>query len=286
MPAVRILDNMQLEPNSYIIRVKEVEAGTGKVWPESWMAMDPEGGQVNLPGVHTVEPTFGLPATWVEADRREEASLRGYTVVDAATVLSTHLTEILKSNMPDLLSYAEVQKLLKELPKEQGELVKDLVPGQISVTGIQRVLQLLLNERVSIRDLGTVLEGIAEAVGATRNPQQIVEIVRVRLGRQLCAQHTSPNGYLPLIAMSPRWETAFAEAIVGERDERHLAMQPSSCRTSSPRCATASRKRRARANFRCCSPARWRGRSCARSSSASGRRPRSCRRPKFTPAPS
>jgi flagellar biosynthesis protein FlhA len=227
MPAVRILDNMQLEPNAYVIRVKEVEAGTGKIWPEQWMVMDPQGGQVELPGIHTVEPTFGLPATWVEADRREEASLRGYTVVDAATVVSTHLTEILKSNMPDLLSYAEVQKLLKELPREQAELVKDLVPGQISITGIQRVLQLLLAERVSIRDLGTVLEGIAEAVGSTRNPQSIVETVRIRLGRQLCAQYTSPGGYLPLISLSPRWETAFAESIVGERDDRHLAMQPS-----------------------------------------------------------
>ncbi|BBF93592.1 flagellar biosynthesis protein FlhA [Blastochloris tepida] len=227
MPAVRILDNMQLEPNAYVIRVKEVESGTGKVWPDQWMVMDPQGGQVNLPGIHTVEPTFGLPATWVEADRREEASLRGYTVVDAATVVSTHLTEILKTNMPDLLSYAEVQKLLKELPKDQAELVKDLVPAQISITGIQRVLQLLLAERVSIRDLGTVLEGIAEAVGSTRNPQAMVEVVRVRLGRQLCAQYTSPAGYLPLISLSPRWEQAFAESIIGERDDRHLAMQPS-----------------------------------------------------------
>ncbi|ALK10359.1 flagellar biosynthesis protein FlhA [Blastochloris viridis] len=227
MPAVRILDNMQLEPNAYVIRVKEVDAGTGKVWPDQWMVMDPQGGQVDLPGIHTVEPTFGLPATWVDTDRREEASLRGYTVVDAATVVSTHLTEILKSNMPDLLSYAEVQKLLKELPKEQGELVKDLVPAQFSITGIQRVLQLLLAERVSIRDLGTVLEGIAEAVGSTRNPQHIVETVRVRLGRQLCAQYTAPSGYLPLISLSPRWETAFAESILGDRDERHLAMQPS-----------------------------------------------------------
>ncbi|KAA5595726.1 flagellar biosynthesis protein FlhA [Blastochloris sulfoviridis] len=227
MPAVRILDNMQLEPNAYVIRVKEVESGTGKVWPDQWMVMDPQGGQVNLPGIHTVEPTFGLPATWVEADRREEASLRGYTVVDAATVVSTHLTEILKTNMPDLLSYAEVQKLLKELPKDQAELVKDLVPAQISITGIQRVLQLLLAERVSIRDLGTVLEGVAEAVGSTRNPQAMVEVVRVRLGRQLCAQYTSPAGYLPLISLSPRWEQAFAESIIGERDDRHLAMQPS-----------------------------------------------------------
>ena len=131
------------------------------------MVMDPTGAQVNLPGVHTTEPTFGLPATWIDVGAKEEAALKGYTVVDAATVLSTHLTELLKANMAELLSYGEVQKLLKELPKEQAELVKDIVPSQITVSGIQRVLQLLLAERVSIRDLATILEGIADALAFT-----------------------------------------------------------------------------------------------------------------------
>ena len=227
MPSVRILDNVQLESTAYSIKLKEVEAGTGKVHPGSHMVMDPNGGQVNLPGLHTTEPTFGLPATWVDDSLREEASLRGYTVVDAATVMSTHLAEVLKINMADLLSYSEVQKLLKELPKEQAELLKDIVPGQITASGIQRVLQLLLAERVSIRDLGTILEGIAEAVPGTRHASQIVESVRVRLARQLCAQHVSANGYLPLISLSPKWETAFAESIVGQGEDRSLAMQPS-----------------------------------------------------------
>ena len=142
MPAVRILDNVQLDANAYVIKIKEVEAGSGKIWPGQYMVMDPAGGQVNLPGTHTTEPTFGLPATWVDAALKEEASIKGYTVVDAATVLSTHLTELLKSNMAELLSYAEVQKLLKDLPKEQAELVKDIVPAQITVSGIQRVLQI------------------------------------------------------------------------------------------------------------------------------------------------
>ncbi|MGE0602887.1 MAG: flagellar biosynthesis protein FlhA [Xanthobacteraceae bacterium] len=227
MPSVRILDNVQMESNAYTIKLKEVDAGSGKVHPGSHMVMDPAGGQVNLAGHHTTEPTFGLPATWVDESLREEASLRGYTVVDAATVMSTHLAEVLKANMADLLSYAEVQKLLKELPKEQSELLKDIVPSQISTSGIQRVLQLLLSERVSIRDLGTILEGIAEAVPHTRNASQIVEQVRVRLARQLCAQHVSPNGYLPLISLSPKWEQVFAESIVGTGDEKSLAMQPS-----------------------------------------------------------
>ncbi len=139
MPAVRALDNMQLDANSYVIKIKEVEAGTGKVWHGQYMVMDPAGNQVTLPGVHTTEPTFGLPATWIDAALKEEASVKGYTVVDAATVLATHLTELIKANMSELLSYGEVQKLIKELPKEQSELIKDIVPAQITISGIQRV---------------------------------------------------------------------------------------------------------------------------------------------------
>jgi flagellar biosynthesis protein FlhA len=227
MPAVRILDNVQLEANTYVIKIKEVDAGTGKIWPNQFMVMDPAGNQVSVPGIHTIEPTFGLPATWVDAGLKEEASLKGYTVVDAATVLSTHLTELLKNNMSDLLSYGEVQKLLKDLPKEQGELTKDIVPSLVTISGIQRVLQLLLAERISIRDLSTILEGIADALAFSRNPATVVEHVRARLARQICAQNTSANGYLPLIALSAKWEQAFAESLVGTGEERSLAMQPS-----------------------------------------------------------
>ncbi|RIK98643.1 MAG: flagellar biosynthesis protein FlhA [Proteobacteria bacterium] len=226
MPAVRILDNVQLEANSYVIKIKEVDAGSGRIWPNQYMVMDPAGSRISLPGVHTTEPTFGLPATWIDAGLKEEASLKGYTVVDAATVLSTHLTELLKVNMAELLSYGEVQKLLKELPKEQGELVKDIVPAQITVSGIQRVLQLLLAERVSIRDLATILEGIAEALAFSRSPSTLVEHVRARLARQICAQNTTANGYLPLIALSAQWEQAFAESIIGQGEDRSLAMAP------------------------------------------------------------
>jgi flagellar biosynthesis protein FlhA len=227
MPAVRILDNVQLDSNSYVIKIKEVDAGAGKVWAGQYMVMDPAGGQVKLPGTHTTEPTFGLPATWVEASLKEEAAMQGYTVVDAATVLSTHLTELLKGNMSELLSYGEVQKLLKELPKDQAELLKDLVPTLITTSGIQRVLQILLSERVSIRDLSTILEGIAEGVSSSRNPVTLAEHVRARISRQICAQYTSHTGYLPLIALSAKWEQAFAESIVGTGEERQLAMAPS-----------------------------------------------------------
>ncbi|HMG80478.1 MAG TPA: flagellar biosynthesis protein FlhA [Xanthobacteraceae bacterium] len=227
MPAVRILDNVQLDANSYVIKIKEVEAGTGKVWHGQYMVMDPAGNQVTLPGVHTTEPTFGLPATWIDAALKEEASVKGYTVVDAATVLATHLTELIKANMSELLSYGEVQKLIKELPKEQSELIKDIVPSLITISGIQRVLQILLAERVSIRDLATILEGIADGLGTTRNPAMLAEHVRARLARQLCAQHTSGVGHLPIIALTAKWEQAFAESIVGQGDDRSLAMQPS-----------------------------------------------------------
>jgi flagellar biosynthesis protein FlhA len=227
MPAVRILDNMQLDANTYIIKIKETEAGTGKVWHGQYMVMDPAGNQVTLPGVHTTEPTFGLPATWIDASLKEEASVKGLTVVDAATVLATHLTELIKGNMSELLSYGDVQKLLKDLPKEQSELIKDIVPSLITISGIQRVLQILLAERVSIRDLSTILEGIADGLSATRNTTMLAEHVRARLARQLCAQHVTASGTLPIIALTAKWEQAFAESIVGQGDDRSLAMQPS-----------------------------------------------------------
>jgi len=226
-PAVRILDNMQLESEAYVIRVREMETGAGELKLGHLLAMDPRGAQVDLPGAHTKEPAFGLPATWVEEGLREEASFRGYTVVDPATVLTTHLTEIIKDNMSDLLSYAETKKLLDDLPDRHKGLVDDIVPSQISVTGVQRVLQGLLAERVSIRDLPTVLEGVAEASGHTQHVVSIIEHVRMRLGRQLCAAHRGPDGALPIVSLSPHWEQAFADALVGQGEDKQLAMAPS-----------------------------------------------------------
>ena len=191
------------------------------------MVMNPSGGQIDLPGMHGTEPTFGLPATWIEASLREQAQFKGYTVVDPVTVLATHLTEILRSNVSELLSYAEVRKLLDELGEHESRLLEEIVPAQISYTGIQRVLQMLLNERISIRDLPTILEGVSEATGYTNNVQMITEHVRARLARQISAAHTSPNGYMPLITLTPQWEHAFIEAIVGDGDNRELAMAPS-----------------------------------------------------------
>jgi flagellar biosynthesis protein FlhA len=226
LPAVRIQDNLQINANSYIVRVKEIEAGRGDLRPNMIMVMDPRGDKIGMAGEETTEPAFGLPAMWVDPSAREEALFRGYTVVDPATVITTHLTEIVKDNMSELLSHAETQKLLDELPKEQQKLVADLIPSQISVGGVQRVLQTLLGERVSIRDLPNVLEGVSEACGYSRNITSIVEHVRARLARQISDSATDSGGVIPLVTLSPEWEQAFADSIAGDGEERHLVMPP------------------------------------------------------------
>jgi flagellar biosynthesis protein FlhA len=227
MPAVRIQDNLQLGANTYIIRIKEIENGRGDLRPGMLLVMDPRGQPIDLPGEPTVEPTFGLPAMWVSEAAREEAMFRGYTVVDPATVITTHLTEIVKDNMAEMLSYTESQKLLNELDKDHQKLVADVVPTQITIGGIQRVLQNLLAERVSIRDLPTILEGVSEACATTRNVGMITEHVRARLARQISEANVGRQGYIPLVTLTPEWEQAFAESITGQGDDRQLSMAPS-----------------------------------------------------------
>ncbi len=227
MPAVRIQDNLQLPPNTYVIRIKEIESGRSDLRPGMLLIMDPRGDTMTLPGEATTEPTFNLPAMWIDPVYREEALFKGYTVVDPPTVITTHLTEIIKDAMPDLLSYAETQKLLDEMNKDQQKLVADLIPAQITVGGLQRVLQNLLAERVSIRDLPTILEGIAEATAITRSLTLITEQVRVRLARQLSDMQMNDSGYIPLLPLALEWEQAFAESLMGEGGDKQLAMAPS-----------------------------------------------------------
>ena len=227
LPPVRIQDNMQLPADGYVIRIKEIEAGKGELRPTMLLAMDPKGGTPPLAGEPTKEPAFGLPALWIAQETRDEAVFLGCTVVDPPSVLTTHLTEVVRENVAELLSYAETQKLLDELPREQHKLVADLVPAQITVGGVQRVLQMLLAERVSIRDLPTILEGIQEACGAAnRVIPAIVAHVRARLARQLSDSYTSGAGYIPLVTLSPEWEAAFAESLAGPPEDRQLAMAP------------------------------------------------------------
>jgi flagellar biosynthesis protein FlhA len=227
MPPVRIQDNMQLAANTYKVYIKEVEAGTGDLRPNMLLVMDPRGEDITLPGEKTQEPTFGLPAVWVDLSNREEAMFRGYTVVDPPTVITTHITEVVKDNMAELMSFSETQKLLDDLDKEQQKLIADMIPAQISTSGVQRVLQSLLGERVSIRDLATILEGISEACGATRNIMFITEHVRTRLARQLSDANVGDDGVVPLVTLSPQWESAFAGSLIGQGEERQLSMPPS-----------------------------------------------------------
>ena len=228
LPSLRIQDNLELPPDTYVLRVKEIEAARGQLRPPMHLAIDPAGGVPAMAGERTTEPTFGLPALWIEEALRDEALARGCTVVDAAGVLATHLTETVREHMPELLSFAETQKLLDELPREHQKLVADVVPAQMGVGSLQRVLQSLLAERVSIRDLPTILEGVQEAVAAgQRGMSGILSVVRARLARQLSDAARGPNGYVPLITLSAEWEMAFAEALVGPPEERQLAMAPS-----------------------------------------------------------
>lgn len=228
LPPVRIQDNLQLPADSYAIRVKEIEAARGDLRPTKLLAMDPSGSIPDLPGERTVEPAFGLPALWISDDQRESALLRNLTVVDPASVLTTHLTEVVRDSMAELLSYAETLKLLEELPREQQKLVSDLIPSQISAGAVQRVLQALLTERISLRDLPTILEGIQEACGGgMRAIQSIAGHVRTRLARQISDSHVGPGGYIPLVTLSPEWEAAFSESLVGPPEDRQLAIPPS-----------------------------------------------------------
>jgi len=227
MPSVRILDNFQLQPQDYRIVIRETEVGKGEVQPGRLLVMDPNGAPVDLPGEETVEPAFGLPAAWVDDAQRQEANFKGYTVVEPATVVTTHLTESIKDNMPDMLSYASAQRLLDELPTEHKKLVEDIIPSVVSVTALQRVLQNLLAERVSIRDLPTILEGLAEAAGFTTNVMLMTEHVRGRLARQICSANADPSGVVPLVSLSAEWEQAFLESLHGQGEEKQLAMPPS-----------------------------------------------------------
>ncbi|PZP40695.1 MAG: flagellar biosynthesis protein FlhA [Pseudomonas fluorescens] len=228
IPSVRIQDNLQLKPGEYQIFIKETKAGGGALEPGMLLAMDPSGGSAPaIEGRDTVEPTFGLPARWINENQRENAQFNGYTVVDNANVVVTHLTEIVKDNLADLLTRTELDKLLDELRGTYGKLIDELIPDKISKPVLQKVLQNLLRERVSIRDLPGILEAMSEVVGM-RNLTLLTEHVRSRINRQLTAQHTAGDGSISVVALSPAWEREFTDAILTDKDgaERQLAMAP------------------------------------------------------------
>lgn len=229
LPAVRIIDNMTLKPNEYVVFIKETEVARGEIRVDKLLVINPAGGPPGLVGEKTHEPVFNLPALWIDRNLRDEAGFRGLTVVDSGTIIATHLTELVKESVADLLSYAETQKLLMDVHKDSEKLVAELIPARISISGVQRILQNLLAEGVSIRDIPSILEGIAEATAFTSNLAQMAEHVRSRLARQISAQQTR-DGAIPIVTLSPEWDETFSESLVGQGDERQLAMPPSRLR--------------------------------------------------------
>ena len=219
MPSVRILDNMQLGSQAYSVRVKEMDAGEGELRLGKFLAMDPRGGDVEIAGERTKEPAFGLPAAWIEGDMRDEASFRGYTVVDPATVIND------ASDGSSARKYAGASVLCRDQEiagrvacGTQNASWKTSSRHKSVFSSIQRILQTLLGERVSIRDLPTILEAIAEVSSNSHSIMQMTEHVRSRLARQICYANTNPaTGQLPIITMSPEWETGLYRKLDGPR---------------------------------------------------------------------
>jgi flagellar biosynthesis protein FlhA len=205
--------------------LKEITAGKGELRPMMMLAISPGDDTAQFPGEKTLEPTFGLPARWIAQETAEQARLANWTVVDPATVLTTHLAEVVKENIAEFLSYTEAQKILAGLPQEQQKLVADLVPSVITVGGLQRVLQMLLAERISIRDMPTILEAVQEACGNNaKNVPSIVAHVRTRLARQISDSLVGPGGYVGVIVLSPEWEETLGGSLVGPPEDRQLAL--------------------------------------------------------------
>lgn len=227
IPPVRIQDNLQLEPKEYVLKVKDIECARGKVEPNKFLVMESKGGALDIPGEDTKEPAFGLAAKWIEEQFKETANFKGYTVVDPPTVVITHLTEIIKDNITELLSASETQKLVDGLSAEHKKLVSDMIPAHLTLTGFQRVLQGLLNEAVSIRDLPTIVEAMSEVASTSSHVISLIENVRARLTKQICNMYESDTGYIPILVLSPKWEQIFMESLIGTGDEKQLSLAPS-----------------------------------------------------------
>lgn len=227
LPSVRIQDNVALSNHGYRILIKEIECGNGEVKPGKLMIMNPSGNKIDMQGEPTTEPAFGLPAMWVDESMREAAMVKNYTVVDPSTVITTHLTEISKDNIGELLNYSEVQKLLTEIDQDYSKLVSDLIPNQLSVSVLQKIMQNLLEEGVSIRDLPTILASIAEAIPGIKTAARLTEYVRSKLARQISYNHIDKEGFIPVLMVSPGWEQSFNETLVSQGEEQILTMSPS-----------------------------------------------------------
>lgn len=226
LPSVRVRDNLQIAPNQYNIKLRGVTIESGEVIADLWLAMstDPD---ITEPinGIETKEPAFGLPALWIEADEKEQAEVAGYTVVSASAVVSTHLTEVIKRNSADILSRADVQNLLSNVKKVNDTLVTDLVPDTLTEAEVQIILQNLLREKVSVRDMVTILEALSYHCRVNKDPDYLTEQVRMALSRSICKQHQNPDtGELPVVTLDPAVEEQIAQGLTP--DGQMLALGP------------------------------------------------------------
>jgi len=226
VPPVRIADNLQLGPRGYTILVKGVEVARGELYADRLLAINPGTASRTLEGVQTREPAFGLPALWVSNDQRDTATAAGYTVVDATTALSTHLSETIRTFLPDLLSRQQTKEMLDQLAQASPKLIEDLVPKVVAVGEVQRVLRQLLRERVPVRDLATILESLADASVTTKDPDTIVEAVRASIGRAICRPYQNDKGELPVIGVLPILEEKLLASIVRTEQGAVLALDP------------------------------------------------------------
>jgi len=212
---VHIRDNLELKPNGYRLTLKGVEIGAGEAYPGMFLAINPGRVSGTLPGTPTQDPAFGLPAVWIEAGLREQAHVLGYTVVDASTVVATHLNHIILSHAAELLGRQEAQALLEHLAKDFPKLVEDLVPKQLSLSVLQRVLQNMLEEGVNIRDMRTIIETLAEHAPRTQDPIDLTSQVRLALGRAIVQQLFPGSGDMQVMALEPGLERILGQALQG-----------------------------------------------------------------------
>jgi flagellar biosynthesis protein FlhA len=226
IPSVRIHDEVGLQSHEYVVKVRGTEVARGRVMPGNQLALDPGDAVGTLNGVPTTEPAFGLAAVWVTDAGRAEAEALGYTVVDHESVIVTHLTETIRSNVADLLTRQDVRALLDRLKEDNAAVVEEVVPELLSVGEIQRVLQALLREGVSIRDLGAIVEATGDRARMTRDPVLLAEYARQALARSIVAPHLDEEHRLRAIALDPGMEQEVSESIAQTPDGEYLAMEP------------------------------------------------------------
>ncbi|MDB5909805.1 MAG: flhA, partial [Massilia sp.] len=212
-PPVHIRDNLELKPSAYRITLKGVEVGSGEALNGQFLAINPGMASGNLPGLVTTDPAFGLPATWIDAGLRDEAQSMGYTVVDAGTVVATHLNHLITTHASELLGRAEVQALLDHLAKDSPKLVEDLVPKVVSLSILQKVLQNLLTEGVHIRDMHSVIETLSEHAVLTQDPNELTALVRIALGRAIVQQLFPGANELSVMTLDNRLERLLMQAL-------------------------------------------------------------------------